>query len=343
MSETGGNSLEIPARKKNPSHPFLWIGNEVFDLFLPIVGTDCFAVYAYFVRRYHSDPFLKHDIRNVADSCGLSASTASRACEVLEHLRLLKLCRFGGSRQSECELFDSWAVALRLGAEYDSNSKSYRFPAHVSQRLKSEIRTIRERQQGHAQGAIAATNTCGNPALRVSRRNSSVSPEKCQRATRETQTGSHLLRKEERTERILAPTPSQDGELWKTKNHANEDGPVLEPLRSARVLFTGVRNDMKDHLLNTSRPPMSRLTNAFEDWRSGFESLGVERVTECRRILVIVLSACDPAAARRVLEKYRQKWNKSLQKWFNREVEVELVSRSAKSDQEPNSQSAGGG
>ena len=314
MSEPPSNDAEIPARGKKLPHPFLPIGNEVFDLFLPIMGADCFVVYAYFVRRHYSDPTLRHDIRSVADSCGLSPTTALRACEVLEHFSLVKLRRFGGSRQSECELPDSWDVATRLGAEYDSQSKSYLFPAQVSKRLYTEVREIRERQQGQKKGSKAPKIVCGNLPLRVSRRSTGVSPEKRQRAIRETQAGTHLIQKEERSERTPTPTPTpRNSSATQTEKADPEKDDPSGLLPWARMKFTGVIDDMRNHLLDTSKPPHPRLRNGYQDWEEfGFAHMAIEAAEFRGAVLMLVITAPNPAAANRGLAKYHRAWAESV-------------------------------
>jgi len=327
MSESASTDAEFPLRGKKLPHPFLPIGHELFDLYVPIMGADCFAVYAYFVRRRHSDPTLRHDIRSIAPSCDMSASTVSRALEVLEHLQMVKLTRFGGSRDSECQLSDSWTVATRLGATFDSNSQSYRFPAQVSERLKAEVCAIRERQQGKANrktrkpGAIP----CGNLRLSASQRNTSVSRETRQRSTRETQTGTHLIQKEERIERTPSPNPPPQGDTAKPGKTNPDEDEQDELLRWARIKFTGVMKDIRSHLLDTSRPPAPHLANGFAEWeKSGFNSLAVERAEWHGESLTLMLSASDAEATRRGLYRYRKKWRAVLRKWYECEVHVEL-------------------
>lgn len=327
MSESASTDAGFPLRGEKPSHPFLWIGNEVLDLYVPIMGPDCLAVYAYFARRYHCDRSLRHDIRSIARSCGLKPSTVSRALEVLEHLQLVKLIRFGGSRQSECQLSDVWTIAKRLGATFDPKTQSYRFPHPVFKQLTEEVCEIRARQQGKTDGKTptSAVSPCGNPSMSVSQRNTSLSPEKRQRPTRETQAGTHLIQKEERIKETPTPTPtpSTSGEAQKDKGFPDEDEKRASQLLWARSKFTGVMKDMGSHLLN-SRPPSPHLTNGLRDWQSfGFDSLAVRAWRD--EELTLVLSANDPEAARRGLDKYRKTWEASLRKWYECEVRVELV------------------
>lgn len=47
MSEAASDRAEIPPRGEL-TRPFFWLGNEVFDVFVPIMGADCFVIYAYF-------------------------------------------------------------------------------------------------------------------------------------------------------------------------------------------------------------------------------------------------------------------------------------------------------
>lgn len=326
MSESASTDAEFPLRGEKPSHPFLWIGNETLDLYVPIMGPDCLAVYAYFARRFHANRTLTHDIRSIAPQCGLKPSTVSRVLEVLEHLQLVKLFRFGGSRQSECQLSDAYTIAARLGAAFDSNTQTYRLPEQVSERLKAEVCAIREAQQGKAYRKTRKPGVSlgGNLKLSASQRSASVSQTRRQRSTRETQTGTHLIRKEERIEKNPTPTPTPNGsgDTEKDKDSPDEDEPDGQ-LRWARIKFTGVIEDIRAHLLDTNRPPSPHLANGYGDWKVfEFGSLAVEAVEWNGKTLELTLSASDPIAARAGLEKYHRIWEASLRKWFSREVRV---------------------
>jgi hypothetical protein len=138
--------------------------------------------------------------------------------------------------------------------------------------------------------------------------------------TRETQTDTHLLREEQRIENVPSPTPSQDCQRLKPEDLSIEDAPK-DILKSARSAFVGVMDDMGDHLLSTSRPPVSRLVNGSVDWQD-LNSLAVVATSWRGEVLVLVLCAKEPAAAERLLKKYSRIWNASLRKWFGCEVEV---------------------
>lgn len=327
MTESATADAEFPLRVEKPFHPFFWIGHEVFDLYVQIMGPDCYAVYNYFARRYHSDPTLTHDIRSMAPSCGLKPSTISRALEVLEHLELVKLIRFKGSRASECQLSDAWVIANRLGAKFDSNSQTYQFPLQVSERLKSEVHAIRQRQQGKPSRDAGSprANFCGNLKRSVSQRDAGVSPERRQRSTRETRTGTHLIQKEERTEKNPTPhPPTHDGEAQAEKADSDKDDPD-GLLKWAEAVFTGPMNDLGDHLFDTSKPPNPRFKNGFQEWEDfAFGSLAVKAAEWRGAVLVLTLSASDPAAARAGLVKYRRTWEPSLRRWYRCEVRCEV-------------------
>ena len=330
MTRAGSdNGKAGPERKR--AYPFFQLGIEIVDVFLPFMDSNCLAVYSYLNRKEYSNPTLAHSAESVASAIGLSKSTVSRSLEILQYLKLVRLIRFTGNRDSECKLLDSAEAALQLGAIY--SALSFSLPTNEATRVKSEIEAIRQRQQGKLPNPVpnSVLNACGNRLQRVPQRNAGVSPERRELPTRETQTGFHLLQKEERTGRIPTPTPSQDGKLWKTKKPANEDGPVLDSLRWARVKFNGVMKDMRDHLLNGSKPPMPRITDGYSDWEAfGFESFCVERVEPRGKAWGLVLSASDPAAARRGVEKYHRTWDESVRRWFEGEVLVELVEASRK-------------
>jgi hypothetical protein len=325
MNETASDLAEIPLRGK-VKDPFCCIGNEVFDVFLPIMGTDCFALYAYFARKVFHDPRLKHSVRDLADATELGVTTVSRSLEILEHLRLVKLIRFGGSKDSECQLLDSRVLADRLGAKYHPRTLSFSLPPKVNQRLEAEVSALRERQQGKPSPNVlnCAPRNCGNLILSVSQRDASVSLAIRQRSIRETQTGGHLIQEERRREEVPTPTPSHDCEAKKPKDTSEENEPD-SLLSWSQIKFTGVMKDMGSHLLDTSKPSVPHLANGFADWQEfGLNSLAVEAAAWRGALLELALSAFDLAAARRGLEKYNRTWNASLRKWFECEVRVEL-------------------
>jgi hypothetical protein len=341
MSESSSTDAGLPLRGEKPSHPFLWIGNEVLDLYVPIIGPDCLAVYAYFSRRYHPDHTLRHDIRSIARSCCLNPTTVSRALEVLNHLQLVKLIRFGGSRQSECQLPDVWTIVNRLGAKFDPRTQSYRFPEPVFKQLTAEVCEIRVRQQGKTDGKTAksASSPSRNPNISASQRNTTLSPEKRQHPTRETRAGTHLIQKKERIKEVPSPTSSPDSEGWgNAKNIPYEDGlekdvPLVRAqfnglidairnatgnirsdadLQSARAKFNGVMDDLKDALLITNRPVVPHLTRSSDDWNEfRFNSLRVVAVARHGNERLLTLETDDVPATQRGLAKYRKRWESS--------------------------------
>jgi hypothetical protein len=99
-----------------------------------------------------------------------------------------------------------------------------------------------------------------------------------------------------------------------------------EQRQRASTLFTGVIDELRDHLLGTSRPPQSHLTNGADDWQNFcFNTLAVEDARRREEQLWLTLSASDPAAARRGLAKYQRRWSESLQAWFGCAVSVEVI------------------
>lgn len=94
-------------------------------MLLPIVGTECFTVYASFARKVFSNPKLRHTVRDLADATGIGFSTVSRSLKILERLRLVNLTRFGGSKDSQCQLLDSRVLANRLSAICDPATLAY--------------------------------------------------------------------------------------------------------------------------------------------------------------------------------------------------------------------------
>lgn len=300
--------------------PFFQLGNEILDIFQPIMGPHCYTIYSHLARSAFKNPALKHSVRDLAKATKIGASTASRALEIMAHLGLVKLVRRGGSQESECELLNSGEAAKRLGAEYVKRSLSWTLKPDAALRLSTEVEAIRQKQQGHR---------VRNPSSRVSQRNASVSPAIRQRVTRETQTGSYPIREEGRTEEVPSPTPSRGdeshfGEGQKDKDSPDEDEP--DPLlKWARAAFTGPMNDLGDHLFDSSKPPVRHLANGASEWeRFGFESLAVVAAAWRGKVLLLSLSAHNPGEAARGLYKYRKTWGTSLRKWFECEVHIEM-------------------
>jgi hypothetical protein len=332
MTKKVSTESEIPLRGE-VKPPFFRVGNEVLDVFLPIMGPDCGSLHAYIVRKSFPIPKVRHSIRQFARATGLAAATVSRSLAILEHLRLVKVVRLGGCQSSEYQILDSRFVAENLGASYDPGRLSWSLPPEVAQRLTDEVKQLRQRQQGKS--VTTATDgvlpNCGNPVSTVAQRNASVSPAIRQRFTRETQRPLHLLLKEIRNEKDLTPTPSQIKEKAKATADDSSGGDSAALLKLSRDRFNGVIDDLSDHLLSTSTPSHPNLANGFNDWqRFGFRNLAVEAAAWREDLLVLVLSADDPAAARRGLEKYHRKWKASLRTWFACEVTVEVQEASGR-------------
>jgi hypothetical protein len=224
-------------------------------------------------------------------------------------------------------------LAASLGASYSPRAASYVLPPCRTEELRSEIaallRTLQAKRPVERDSQLPrlenlANECCGNLLLPDSKRDAGVTPKKHQRSTRETQTGSHLLLQNTRTQNIPSPhPPAHLDEAQKPKDLPCEYGPD-KLLKSTRSAFIGVIDEMRDHLLDTSRPPNPRFANGAADWNIfGFDSLAVEAAEWRGEALSLALSATDPAAARRGLEKYQRKWESSLRKWFDCEISVE--------------------
>ncbi|MDE3202271.1 MAG: hypothetical protein KGN79_15270 [Acidobacteriota bacterium] len=187
--------------------PFFQTGNDVVDVFQPIMGPHCFTVYCHLLRRRFKNPALKHSVRDLASSSGLSGATVLRSLEIIAHLGLIKLYRSGGGQASECKLLDSSEAATRLGAQFVGKSLSWELPTEICKRLHFEVKTIKQRQQGKAKTPNLLSY--GSRPLPVSQRNAGVSPAIRQRATRETQAGTiYYKKKEEMKNALPLPLPT---------------------------------------------------------------------------------------------------------------------------------------
>lgn len=325
----------MSAPRKKITSPSFFTGNEVIDVFLPIIGADCLTVYGYFKRIEFTNPKLTHSVRGIADATKIDSTTVFRSLGILRQLGLIKLTRFRGSRGSECQLIDSRELAIGLGAQYHRETVSYSLPPEVANRLIAQIKALREKQQSKSPATAprGAPYPCGNLLPRVSQRNTSVSQTRRQCSTRETQMGTHLIREEGRIKETPIPTltPDDTGDAQQDNDHPNEDEPD-GPLKRAQRAFIGVIDDMRALLLDTNRPPNPRLANGYAEWEKfGFGSLAVEAATRRGKVLALTLSARDPTAARRGLERYSKKWEMALCKWYECEVDVNVQEASVKS------------
>lgn len=303
--------------------PYFLVGIEVVDVLLPIAGPSCLTIYCYLARWEYKNPDLNHSVREIASATGISRVAVARSLDILEHLQLVTLIRRGGCQESRCRLMDSVEAVRRLGAEYDPKTLSWTFPPEQQQRLRTEVKAIREKLQGKA--TASGEVDCGKVDLSVPQRDASVSLKGRQRTTRETQTGPHLLRKEERIEKILTPTAFHSNEAWKSEKAANEGGPVSDLLTWTRTKFTGVVKDVKNHFLGDGiyiRP----LANGLSEWQKyGFESWGIQRAEWRSEGLVLSLSVSDVVLAKSGLAAYCQKWDDALEKWFKFKSRLEFV------------------
>jgi hypothetical protein len=333
MTEGSSESAKVPPQGK-VKPPFFSMGNEVLDVFLPIIGPDCYAVYSRLVRSRYANQDLVHSIRGLADETGLSVTTISRSLEVLELVGLLKLTRFHGSRDSECQLRDSRALASGLGAQYNPRTLSFSIPPDAVKKLKAEVNLLRKKQQGKSPAKAPNDDllACENQPQSVSPRNAGVSLEIPKRPFRETQTASLLIQEEGRFEEGPPPTPAHRGEAKNENDSTHKSGETPdedEPaslLKSARIIFTGVMDDLGDNLFSTNRPVNSRLANGAADWQEfGFDSLAVDGVTRRGEALALTVSASDSEKARLGLEKYRRTFFASLHSRYGCQVEIALV------------------
>ncbi len=321
MNRASASLCEATREEHKP--PYYSIPKVVADIFQPNMPPACFGVYSVLARRDNFTLNPNNSMRKLAVAANVSPAMASRAIETLVYLELIERSRHGGSQPDSYKLLDPWEAAKKWGAVYQNKSVSYALSQENRQSLKARVEAIQAGQRG--------TQT-------VSETVSGVSPEtrqrfsgKRQRARSETQMGSHLLQEERRIEEDPPPTPARsiaaqksNGSSEESKDSPDEDEPD-PPLRWARIKFTGLMKDMGSHLLETNIPRVPHLANGADDWREfGLDSLAVEAAEWRGEKLALVLSASDPAAARRGLVKYHRTWGASLGKWYQCEVEWDL-------------------
>jgi hypothetical protein len=248
----------------------------------------------------------------------------------LKHIGMVRINPGGGNQESECALVDLKKLAVHLGASKDRKRASYVLPPDRIEDLRSEIAALHTSMQKKPKSGCKAealdrkssgNRDCANLFLLDSKRDISVSQKRRQRSSEETQTGSHLILKKTTHQNIPTPNPPiHHGELWKTKDSPDEDGPDVL-LKWASDRFNAVIDDMRAHLLDTSRPPNPRFANGASEWgKFGFGSLAVYAAARRGEALALVLSASDPAAAHEGLKKYHRTWEPSLRKWYGCEV-----------------------
>jgi len=313
----------IPARGK-PAGRFCWQRNEIYDLVQQVVGPTSIAVYGNLTRRtFGYIPTFKCTMRELAASMGQSPATVNREVKVLEYLGVVRLKVGRGSRATEFELTDLEVLGRTWGATYNQHRRRYDLPKAVKERLSDEVDQLRRSLQGKAdKPQVDGVSSGGLPPTRV--RDTVVSPKRRARLSEETAAGSQLFKENRTQENDPSPTPSHIGDLWKSKDLSDERTVGLS-LKRFRDLFCGAMDQMKDHLVNPSRPQLSHLEDGYEEWqRFGFESLGLVAVRETGAAVRLVLSAFDPGQAEAGLEKYRATWDAAVRRWFPCKVEIEL-------------------
>jgi len=336
----------IAERRKTP---FFQTGNELLDVFEPIVGSDCFTIYSLFARRQFRDPELEHSVQELASTVGLGAATVSRALEILESLGLIELIRCGGSQKSKCRLLDSEAAAVRLGAKYHRNTMRWSLEKETKQQLITEVKAIRQRQQGkvcqkvptgcghlssaepkgtwltHNKPCRSDTKPCRSDTLEGSLRDTRVSPQIRQPASRERKGGIHLIHKEVRREEGPTPTPSHKELNEPVNDPAKEQEWLLKTPRSA---FNAIIDDLKVHILYPSTSQNRNLRNDSADWDEfGFGGWALESVVRHGSALVLTVSALDLVAAHRGFEKYKRKWALGVRDWLGCDVQIRFSRR----------------
>jgi predicted transcriptional regulator len=300
------------------TNPFFTLPKALSDVFQPNMRPADFAVYAVLARRANFTANANNSMRELAKAANVSTATALRSIEMLEHLGLVTRTRRGGSQANEYDLVNALEAATKLGAVYHKRTVSYSLSTENIKRLQDSIREL-ERNQRNARSATKGPSGV-SPVIHQRFR------ENQQRATSETQTGSHLIQEERRSEEVPTPTPPQDdGAQTNPKGLPDEDEPDAN-LRVVRAQFTGVIDDFRCALLSTNRPTALHLSNGADDWKTfGVNSWAVQAATWRGNLLVLTLQADDPAAAERGLVKYRKRWAVACLKWFQSKVEVQWV------------------
>lgn len=331
-SETADNAPSIPFRKLHKDG-YYFQENEFTDIYSPIVGPFATMVYSVLCRNSYGNSTVEYSARDLAQ--GISVASAARAIPILEIVGLIKRLPTSGNRKSACQLFDVKALAESHGAMRQRKSAHFELPAPTVNLLKAQVKTVRQSQQGKTRARAISTGKlnveiaaqCGPHSLfSVCRRDASVSHLIRQRAFRETQTGTHLLQEERRIEEVPSPNPpAHDEEAQETKDSPDEDEPHVL-LKWARDRFNGVMDNMRSHLLDTSKPPNPRFANGASEWEEfRFNSLAVEAAAWHGQVLLLVLSAADPVATQRGLKKYHLIFEASLRAWYGCEVKTVLV------------------
>jgi hypothetical protein len=324
------SAIDIPLRRQ-PKRDYCSLDNEAGRLFLPIIGSRAFAIYASLLQGTYGEPHLSYAASDVGEAAGMSKATVWRELQVLQWLGMVRLNPGGGNSKSRCEFLDLKELAKRLGAT-ERRGASLRLSKETTQALKGAVDQLRKQSQGkQSKGPKNFPHPSAILFLAAAQRDAGVSPEKRERLTRETQMGSHLLRKKKIHQDCLSPTPFHECNPTQPENHSTNDKNP-EMLKHVRDCFNGVMDGMRNHLLDPNRLRHTNLANGHEDWkRFTFGSFGVEAVKPRGNGIELTISAYDPAAANEGLRKYHRKWAEQTQRWFGCEIHVVLVSQ-AKSE-----------
>jgi hypothetical protein len=319
-----------------PTKGFAWQDNELYVAFQPIIGPSATWLYCQLSARSFGSSFT-FSLRKLASETKKGRTTLWCALAVLKHIGMVVTHERGGCQETECSLVDLKELARRLGASYNRKAVSYVFSSERSEDLRADVAQLMKAMQSkpatNPQSPRKDSELHFNPTeshliLLDSERDAGVFQKGRWQSSDGTQVGPHLIREKSKNENTSSPNLPFHAEAQQKRDSIPGKEPHRGLLRWAQDVFTGVMKDMGDDLLDTSEHPHSRFANGFAEWeRFGFASLAVESATSQGESLSLVLSARNPEETRKGLLKYEGKWNASLRKWYDCEVQVHIQAR----------------
>ncbi len=123
---------------------YCWQQNELFEIFLPLIGPVSLTVYCCMTQMRQDCP-LAVNSRKMAETIGASKDTVLRSLAVLEHLGMIVANGKAAHGVAIYQLVDLKALVNKLGTTWDGQARCHRLDETVRNRLIGEIHEVKGR------------------------------------------------------------------------------------------------------------------------------------------------------------------------------------------------------
>ncbi|HVJ09292.1 MAG TPA: hypothetical protein VM554_13000 [Acidisarcina sp.] len=219
--ENEGLENEGPGTRtvRKPGHA--WQENELYDVYLPIIGRDATLVWSTMTRVSYGAE-VDASLRELAELACMSKDSVSRALQVLLHLGMVRTRGRGPRACGRYLLADLKLLTIDLGGVFVRQRAAYALPEDVSGRLREQVATLlRSAQRKRSKTASVAQSDSAADARSdrsVALSGASVAP------------AGHALDNKTQNNKTTIPTPTpspREGDLAEQTEVAVEDEQVL--------------------------------------------------------------------------------------------------------------------